>query len=81
MSVILEAMENASIEAANETKETWWPYEYERIENGLIVKGSAFRIAKRGKRKGLPIPLKENQKRVVVSTELINKHIEILENL
>lgn len=79
MSIILDAMENAAIEAAKESKETWWPYEYEHVENGLLVKGSAFKIATRGKRKGLHVPLKENEKRVVVSKELVNKHIELLE--
>ena len=70
---ILEAMEIAATKQAGETKESWWPYEYEAVHGGILVKGSAFRIAKRGLREGERIPVNENFKMVFITKQMIDE--------
>jgi len=50
--------------------EGWYPYQFERIENGILVTGAVFEPITRGARKGQPNFRKMNKstKRTVVVT-------------
>lgn len=69
-------MEKAAIKQAGETRETWWPYDFERVSNGIKVIGDSYMIAKKGRRKGEPIPTGENRKVVFLTREMIEAEVD-----
>jgi len=50
--------------------EGWYPYEFERVENGILVTGAVFEPITRGPRKGRPNfrKMDKSTKRTVVVT-------------
>jgi hypothetical protein len=72
----LDAMQKAAIKQAKESKENWFPYYFESVNNGIKVVGESYRIAKKGKNKGQPIPTKQNRKTVILTREMIANEID-----
>jgi hypothetical protein len=72
----LLAMDKAAIKQAGETKDSWWPYDFQRVSNGIKVVGDSYRLAKKGIRKGEPIPTGENRKTVFITREMISAEVD-----
>ncbi|MBJ7265453.1 hypothetical protein [Idiomarina abyssalis] len=70
----LNAMEKAAIKAAQPVPESWMPYYFERLDNGVLVKGSETTLYRSGPRKGeIKFLPKMTPKTVVVTREMSAK--------
>lgn len=66
----LNPMEKAAIKAAGNIP-NWLPYYYDKVENGILIKGCLTSVFQRGPRKGeRKYLIKEMNKTVIVTKEM-----------
>lgn len=75
MSEKLNPMDLAAIEAAQPVPDSWRPYSYDRLDNGILIKGCETTVYERGARKGeIKYLVKQSNKTVVVTPEMASKY-------
>jgi hypothetical protein len=70
----LTPMDLAAIEAAQPVPDSWRPYLYDRLDNGILIKGCETTVCDRGVRKGeIKYLIEKSNKTVVITKEVLSE--------